>query len=66
MILINESDYSLERNVEDVKSSIEDIHSIGTIDFDNIRAYETYIEDLLIQLESYLLPQLQKGIDESK
>ena len=66
MIHINENEYSLERNVEDVRMAIQDFKDIGSIDMYNIQDYENKVNIIIEQLEGYLLPQLEVSIDECK
>jgi len=65
LIHIDESEYSLERNVEDVRMAIQEFKDIGGIAIHNVQGYENKVTNIIEQLEAFLLPQLEKSMEDA-
>jgi len=52
--------------VEDVRNEIENLKEIGGIDMYNVQDYENKVNNIIEQLEGFLLPQLEESIDACK
>lgn len=59
-IKIDESSYSLKRNIADTKEDMERVRDLGDLQLDNVQEYEQAVSNLIDNL-SYLLNQLDEG-----